>query len=303
MLHDTSVVNPATRRWEGALPDTVRAWRLSTTNGGSAGFEGWVDEQGRIVRISQLLGLTLEARPYEVAFQNWKTDEASRGESVTADRDIYETTAVSARKPLRSNLRQLRVALSGVELSEFDVKGYRQQLVGDTLTITREDSSALHAAYRLPGGARSTMMALFLDAEPLLEVRESGDPAPRAPDPWHGDRSTHRRRADQHMGARLAAKGDHVRRSERACDAARTRRRLQRAHAALRRAGARRGHSGARRRGTRLRGRQVLLPRVAGSLASATGSRSIRRSASSPPTPRTCASPSAGSVARPSCCV
>jgi hypothetical protein len=173
VVHDTSVMNPVTRRWEGALPDTVRAWRLSSTTDGKAGFNGWVDAQGHVVRVSQLLGLTLEARPYEVAFQNWKADEASRGDIVTADRDIYETTAISARKPLRSNLRQLRVVLSGVELGDFDVKGYRQQLRGDTLTVTREDSSALQAAYRLPRGARSGMMALFLDAEPLLEVRDA----------------------------------------------------------------------------------------------------------------------------------
>jgi transglutaminase-like putative cysteine protease len=173
VVHDTSVMNPVTRRWEGALPDTVRAWRLSSTTDGKAGFDGWVDAQGHVVRVSQLLGLTLEARPYEVAFQNWKADEASRGDIVTADRDIYETTAISARKPLRSNLRQLRVVLSGVELGDFDVKGYRQQLRGDTLTVTREDSSALQAAYRLPRGARSGMMALFLDAEPLLEVRDA----------------------------------------------------------------------------------------------------------------------------------
>jgi len=171
VLHDTSVVNPATKRWEGALPDTVRAWRLSTSKGGSSGFEGWVDEQGRIVRVSELLGLTLEARPYEVAFQNWRIDEASRGESVAADRDIYETTAISAGRPLRSNLRQLRVALSGVDLGDFDVKVYRQQLIGDTLTVARESPDALRASYRLPAGARTSMMALFLDAEPLLEVR------------------------------------------------------------------------------------------------------------------------------------
>lgn len=173
--HDTSVVNPVTNRWEGALPDTIRAWRLSSsaTSGGRAGFEGWVDAQGRVVRVSQLLGLTLEARPYEVAFQNWKTDEAARGDIVTADRDIYETTAISARKPLRSNLRQLRVRLTGVDLADFDVKGYRQQLRGDTLTITREDSIALRTNYRLPVGARASVMAVFLGPEPLLEVRNA----------------------------------------------------------------------------------------------------------------------------------
>jgi transglutaminase-like putative cysteine protease len=171
VVHDTSVMNPVTKRWEGALPDTIRAWRLASSSNGRAGFDGWVDAQGRIVRVEQLLGLTLETRPYEVAFQNWKADEASRVDIVTADRDIYETTAISARKPLRSNLRELRVALTGVDLREFDVKGYRQRLQGDTLTITREDSSALRADYRLPAGARSGMMALFLDPEPLLEVR------------------------------------------------------------------------------------------------------------------------------------
>ena len=172
VVHDTSVVNPATGRWEGALPDTIRAWRLTSTGGGGkSSFDGWVDAQGRIVRISQLLGLTLETRPYEVAFQNWKADEAARTDIVSADRDIYETTAISARRPLRSNLRELRVALTGVDLRDFDVKGYRQHLVGDTLTITREDSAALRADYRLPSGARTTMMALFLGPEPLLEVR------------------------------------------------------------------------------------------------------------------------------------
>ena len=173
VVHDTSVMNPATSRWEGALPDTIRAWRLATSTDGKPGFEGWVDAQGRVVRVSQLLGLTLEARPYEVAFQNWKADEASRSDVVTADRDIYENTAISARKPLRSNLRELRVALSGVDLRDFDVKGYRQQLRGDTLTVTREESAALRANYRLPAGARRGMMALFLDAEPLLEVRNA----------------------------------------------------------------------------------------------------------------------------------
>jgi transglutaminase-like putative cysteine protease len=171
VVHDTSVMNPATKRWEGALPDTIRAWRLATTSNGKAGFDGWVDAQGHMVRVSQLLGLTLEARPYEVAFQNWKADEASRSDIVTADRDIYEMTAISSRKPLRSNLRELRVVLSGVELRDFDVKGYRQRLHGDTLTIIREDAAALRADYRLPLGARTGMMALFLDPEPLLEVR------------------------------------------------------------------------------------------------------------------------------------
>jgi hypothetical protein len=171
VVPDSSVFDTRTSRWTGARPDTVRAWRLATdTAKSSSGFRGWVDAQGRLVIATQLLGMTLERRPYEVAFENWKADAGKRG-AVTADRDIYETTAIAANKRLRQNLDTLRILLTGADLSGFDIKGYRQRLRGDTLTIAREGRSALKAAYALPNGAKGSMMALFLDAEPLLEVR------------------------------------------------------------------------------------------------------------------------------------
>ncbi|MEP6620416.1 MAG: transglutaminase-like domain-containing protein [bacterium] len=173
VVEDSSIFDPATSRWRGARPDTVRAWRLATeasASGAAAGFSGWVDEQGGVVRANQILGLSLERRPYEVAFENWKADAAKRGTQVAADRDIYETTAISANKRLARNLSELKVRLSGVELDGFDVKGYRQRLHGDTLTITREAPEALKAAYALPNGAKATVMFVFLDPEPLLEV-------------------------------------------------------------------------------------------------------------------------------------
>ena len=64
-------VRSARSRWMGARPDTVRAWRISTdSTSGRTGFTGWVDESGRVVLATQLLGMTLERRPYEVAFEN-----------------------------------------------------------------------------------------------------------------------------------------------------------------------------------------------------------------------------------------
>ncbi len=171
VLQDSSVFDARKARWAGARADTVRAWRIATdSTTGASGFRGWVDAQGRLVLATQLLGMTLERRPYEVAFENWKADAAKRGSVVTADRDIYESTAIAANKRLRENVPALRVRLTGADLSGFDVKGYRQRLRGDTLTITRESAGMLKAAYALPNGARSSMMALFLDAEPLLEV-------------------------------------------------------------------------------------------------------------------------------------
>jgi hypothetical protein len=176
VLQDSSVFDAASARWRGTLPDTVRAWKLATGTPEAPGYSGWVDEQGRLVAATQLLGFTLERRPYEVAFENWKADALHRG-AVTADRDIYETTAISANKILRQNRSELVVRLTGVDLAGFDVKGYRQHLRGDTLTITREAPAALVAAYRLPDGARPTVMSVYMDAEPLLEVN---DPAIRA---------------------------------------------------------------------------------------------------------------------------
>jgi transglutaminase-like putative cysteine protease len=114
--------------------------------------------------------MTLERRPYEVAFENWKADASKRGGAVSADRDIYETTAIAASKRLADDVGTLRIRLTGADLTGLDVKGYRQKLRGDTLTITRENAAALKAAYALPNGAKATMMALFLDTEPLLEV-------------------------------------------------------------------------------------------------------------------------------------
>lgn len=171
VLEDSSIVDPVTKRWHGARPDTVRAWRLATATEGASGFHGWVDEQGRVVLAQSLLGLTLERRPYSVAFENWKIDVAARGDAVSADRDIFEITAISAKKHLAENLAELRVRLTGVDLGAFDVKGYRQRLRGDTLTITREGPDAMKAMYQLPNGARSLIVGVFLDAEPLLEVR------------------------------------------------------------------------------------------------------------------------------------
>ena len=174
VLQDSSVFDAASGRWRGALPDTVRAWRLASEGSSTGGgFTGWVDEQGRVVLATQLFGLTLERRPYEVAFENWKADALKRGNQVSADRDIYESTAISANKALRQNLAELKLRLSGVDLDGFDVKGYRQRLRGDTLTITREAPSALVAAYALPKGALATVMSVFLDPEPLLEVENS----------------------------------------------------------------------------------------------------------------------------------
>ncbi len=167
VVNDSSVFDSSAGRWKGVQPDTLHAFRLTAESGD--GFTGWVDEQGRVVRTSKL-GFTLERRPYEVAFENWRM-AAAKADAAGADssRDILETTAIAANRTIASALGSLRVVLSNAELKGFDVDGGRQSLHGDTLTITREPASQLAAMYTLPLGGRRLLPA-YTRAEPLLEV-------------------------------------------------------------------------------------------------------------------------------------
>lgn len=165
VVNDSSVFDSVTSRWRGVRPDTIRAWQVVTPSGG--GFNGWVDAQGRIVETTQL-GFTLVRMPYEVAFENWRADTGYV--AVSDDRDILETTAIAANKRLTGHVSSLRVRLTNVSLTGFDLNGQRQRLSGDTLTIGPEPDSVLAKRPRLrllPGRNSS-----FTRPEPMLQSRD-----------------------------------------------------------------------------------------------------------------------------------
>ena len=167
VVDDSAVYDASIKRWHGVRPDTLKAWQL-TTQPSSAGFSGWIDAQGRIVQTQQL-GLVLKRLPYEVAFDTWRND--SNYASVSNDRDIMETTAIAANKEMSGRVASLRVRLTNVDLSGFDLNGQRQRLSGDTLTIGPEPDSALVA----PPGLKlyPFKRGPGLGPEPLLQ---SNDP-------------------------------------------------------------------------------------------------------------------------------
>jgi transglutaminase-like putative cysteine protease len=107
--------------------------------------------------------------PYELAFENWRM-ESRRGGAVTRDRDILETTAIAANKRVTRNRSRLRIRLRNVDLAGYDLAGGRQQLRGDTLTVTRESLDRL-PRYRLTSADR-TRFPRETSPEPLLESRE-----------------------------------------------------------------------------------------------------------------------------------
>ena len=153
VVNDSAVFDPATARWHGVLPDTIRAWQLATDSPSTtSGYNGWIDEQGRVVETTQM-GFVLRRMPYEVAFENWRLDSASRGAHAAAQ-DIIETSAIASNKKLKTRLTELRVRLSGVGLRGFDLNGGRQVFRGDTLIVRREARSALMfpPGYEMPSG-------------------------------------------------------------------------------------------------------------------------------------------------------
>jgi transglutaminase-like putative cysteine protease len=121
---------------------------VAEASGGGA-FSGWVDDQGRVLRTTQL-GFGLERQPYEVAFENWRTDSTRL--SVTDDRDILETTAIAADKRLDRRVDALVVRLRNADLAGYDLEGQRQHLAGDTLFVRRGSEATMATDYRLPAG-------------------------------------------------------------------------------------------------------------------------------------------------------
>ena len=165
VVHDSATMDPTSRRWQGALPDTVRAWHVVPASG-TTYQAAWVDQQGRVVEAAQLGSLTLRRMPYELAFENWRR-EARLARAVTSDRDILETTAIAASKRVARSRDRLRVRLRNVELAGYDLDGGRQRLIGDTLTIARESLAALRP-YRLTAEDRRRFPR-ETSPEPLIE--------------------------------------------------------------------------------------------------------------------------------------
>jgi transglutaminase-like putative cysteine protease len=172
---DSARMDRATQRWVPALRDTVRAWRLEADGEGPARLAGWVDAQGRIVRVTQPGDLTMQRMAYEIAYENWRLDRRARqARATTADSDILESTAIAANQPLAKSRRErLSVRLTKVSLDGFDLDGGRQRLTGDTLHIAVEPATALAASYELPASpALRSRFPRELAAEPLLQVAD-----------------------------------------------------------------------------------------------------------------------------------
>jgi Transglutaminase-like superfamily len=171
VVNDSSVLDPATKRWRGVQPDTIRAWRLQAQGqeGGDHGIAGWIDHQGRVVATTQM-GLRLQRQPYAVAYENWRISSKDVAAPDAGD-DILETTAIAADLHVTRQLGRLRVVLRHADLGGFDLDGGRQRLRGDTLTVTREIRDSLPPRFFM-GVRRPPEVLQALEPEPLVESRD-----------------------------------------------------------------------------------------------------------------------------------
>ncbi|HEY9230272.1 MAG TPA: transglutaminase domain-containing protein [Gemmatimonadaceae bacterium] len=163
VVNDSAVFDTTTKTWRGIQPASIRAWQVTARENATV-FSGWVDEQGRIVETTQL-GFVLLRLPYEVAFENWRNDPKRL--VVTDDRDIFETTAIAANRRMSGRTDALKLRLTGVGLSEFDIHGQQQRLTGDTLIIRRASDSAMIAPNKLPYRYRDRRNS---SPEPLIQA-------------------------------------------------------------------------------------------------------------------------------------
>ena len=170
---DSARFDDARRRWLVARRDSVHAWRIATDGPGAV--RAWIDEQGRVVELQHALGFSMRRTAYEIAFENWRLDGGLRVRAISNDRDVLETTAIAASAPLDGKRpTRLRVRLRGVNLDGFALEGGRQALRGDTLVITKEDSTRGGGAYSMPMPlATRRAFRRELSPEPLVQ---SADP-------------------------------------------------------------------------------------------------------------------------------
>ena len=88
---DSAALDSASGRWVTAHQDTVRGWLIS---GDVPTVVAWVDESGRMIAASEPGGMSVMRTAFEMAFENWRLDQAAADSAAKAGRP----TATGKRK-------------------------------------------------------------------------------------------------------------------------------------------------------------------------------------------------------------
>lgn len=174
-LVDSATLDASGEMFVPALLDTVRAWKLVREESPDANDYKWVDAQGRVVVSSEPDGIMLRRIAYEIAFENWRRGRGTGWAAGTAPAPIVDGAdaangilgggvIAAGVLPVRGGPAEFRVLLSGgapsggiaadattgnATADALALRGGRQRLHGDTLTVTQESGAALEADWSL----------------------------------------------------------------------------------------------------------------------------------------------------------
>ncbi len=130
VVPDSAVFDSTAMAWTAAHLDTVRAFKISQRMQGLT-TSAWIDAQGRTVRATGPVGLTMERAAYEIAYQNFRhrdTTRLLRQGTTPGPGAIVSATAIAAGASLAATGRdELRVRLGGIDPSGLELTGGRQR--------------------------------------------------------------------------------------------------------------------------------------------------------------------------------
>ena len=73
LIPDSATIDTTTHHWVKAHQDSLRGYRITSR---SAPVTAWVDNSGRLIAGSEPGGLTMTRTAFELAFENWRIDNA-----------------------------------------------------------------------------------------------------------------------------------------------------------------------------------------------------------------------------------
>jgi hypothetical protein len=120
----------------------------------------WIDDNGDVLKEKGLLGIQLE-----------KTDrqDALYGQTLASSQDLTKTASVASNVALENidRLKRLRLEISGIPMDQLHLKGGRQILDKNILTINKESLSDL--AVDLNTANLGTLEKIFLKPSPFIQ--------------------------------------------------------------------------------------------------------------------------------------
>jgi hypothetical protein len=120
----------------------------------------WIDENGDVLKEKGLLGIQLEKT---------NRQDALSGKTLSASQDLTKTASVASNVPLENieKLAQLKLEISGIPIDKLHLRGGRQSLDKNILTINKESLSDL--AVDLNTSSLDTLEKIFLNPSPFIQ--------------------------------------------------------------------------------------------------------------------------------------